>query len=133
MAEKKPPKPPSEEFTEAFAEGSGGLIVECDFCGRVYFGTGGDYEKGERERYEELAKKEPDKYIAVEDFTSRIGVDGKTYAYGCECNFIRNHEDWVWAHRYQIGEYLRKRAWKKANKASEDLSNAEGIPFGNTA
>lgn len=113
-----PFKEPSEEFLEAFGDGVASVVVTCDFCGRVYFATndGGDFEKGELEHYRESAKEEPDKYIEVDGFTSRVGVDGKCYAWGCKCNKVRLHEDWVWANRRKILKYLKERMEQRAKE-----------------
>ena len=110
MPEDKPPlKPPSEEFTRAFRGGYGSTVMECDFCKRLYFGDEDGYDAGERERYEELAKTEPDKYIAVAGSSSAVEVGGKTWVDGCACNAPRRYEDWIWHNRSQIAEYLQKR------------------------
>lgn len=113
---------PSKEFLDAFKEGSSGMIVECDFCGRVYFATqdGGDYEDGELENLRENAKKEPDKYIEVDCFTTRILIDGHYYALGCKCNKVRRYEDWIWANRRSIVAYLKARTEKRLQAAIED-------------
>jgi len=118
---------PSDEFMEAFSGGSAGMVVECDFCGRVYFATQdhGDFEKGELEHYREMAEKEPNKYIEVAYFTSRIEVDGKCYAHGCECNKIRRYEDWIWHNRRQIVTYLKAVADEKYQRAKQDHEAVE--------
>jgi hypothetical protein len=107
---KKPPlKPPSDDFCDAFSGHTGSLTMECDFCKRFYFGTDGDYEEGERERYEAAAKTAPDKYISIEGYSHSVEVDGKTWVSGCECNGPRRYEDWIWSNRTQIAAYLQKR------------------------
>jgi hypothetical protein len=114
---------PSEEFLDAFREVSSGMIVECDFCGRVYFATqdSGDYGEGELENLRAQAEKEPDKYIEVDYFTTRIIVDGKGYADGCKCHKIRRYEDWIWANRGSIMKYLRARIEKRFKEAEEEI------------
>lgn len=108
---KKPyPKPPSEEFCDAFSGHTGSLVMECGFCGRLYFGTNGDYEKGEREGYEERAKTEPDRYISVEGYSHSVEVDGKIWVLDCKCNGPRRYEDWIWSNRYQIMTYLKTKS-----------------------
>jgi hypothetical protein len=113
---------PSEEFLEAFSEGSSGVIVECDFCGRVYFATDdfGDFEEGELEELREKAKKEPDKYIEVDYFTSRVAVAGKTYAWKCKCNMVRRYEDWIWSNRRQIVRFLKAKTERRFKAAEDD-------------
>lgn len=123
-----PLKEPSEEFLEAFSDGVASMVTECEFCGRVYFATRdhGDYEKGEMEHYREMAEKEPDKYIEVDYFTSRIGVDGRCYAWGCKCNKVRMHEEWVWANRRKILAYLTAMFKERLEKAKEDSEALDG-------
>jgi hypothetical protein len=113
---------PSEEFLEAFREGSSGMVVDCEFCGRVYFATqdSGDYEEGELENLRAQAEKDPDKYIEVDCFTTRILIDGKGYAYGCKCNKLRRYEDWIWSNRRGIVAYLKARTEKRLKAAAED-------------
>jgi len=119
---------PSEEFLDAFSGGSAGIIVECDFCGRVYFSTSdhGDYEEGELESLRANAEKEPDGCIEVDYFTSRVEVDGKTYAYGCKCNKVRRYEDFIWLHRREILAYIKARMEKRLKAAKEDMEIARG-------
>lgn len=113
---------PSEDFLQAFSEGSSGMVVTCEFCGRTYFATDdcGDYDEGELEGLRESATKEPDKYIEVGYFTTRVWVDGKTYADGCKCHKVRRHEDWIWANRRSIVAYLKARTEKRLKAAEED-------------
>jgi len=125
MAEKKldPPKnPPSDRFCSAFRH-SAGLVVTCDFCGRTYFGTGGDYNEGERENYEKLAEEKPDEYISVEDFSGRVELGQGDYVDGCPCNAARRFEDWVWTFRREIAEYVQGRAEEEFKDAKQELAN----------
>jgi len=36
-------------------------------------------------------------------------LEGKRVVWGCECNKARRYEDWIWANRDMIMEYLRAR------------------------
>lgn len=125
-----PAEPPSEMFLDAFTD-SGGLMEECDYCGRVYFGdeTAGDWEKGEREKLLALAKKEPDKYIPVMGMTSTARIEGKIYPWNrdsdvkCPCNALRRHENFVWHYRNQIASYLNVRAEREHKEAKEQMEN----------
>lgn len=123
---KKPPAPPSEEFIEAFRDNTAGLVRECGFCGRLYFGTNGDYEKGEREGYEAEAKKNPDKFIAVEDFSRVMTLSGKEWVLDCPCNAARPYEDFIWANRHQIVKYLQNRNLQHLDDATRLKVNLEG-------
>lgn len=122
--EEWPTEPPSHEFLTSFID-SGGLVVECDYCKRIFFGdrSVGDYEKGEYEKLLALAKKEPDKYFPVDDMTSEARIDGKVYPRGCPCNAIRKHENFVWYYRRQIAQYLNVRAEREHKEAKEQLEN----------
>jgi len=123
-----PLKEPSEEFLEAFSDHVSSVVVECDFCGRVYFATQdhGDFEEGELAELRANAEKEPDKYIEVDYFTSRIGVDGRCYAWGCKCNKVRMHEEWVWANRRKILDYLTAMFGKRLKQAQEESEVLDG-------
>lgn len=119
---------PSEEFLTAFREGTSGVVVRCDFCGRTYFATGdgGDFEKGELEDLRAKAEKEPDKYIEVDYFTERVLVDRMYYAMGCKCNKVRRYEDWIWSNRRSILAYIKARMEKRLKAAVEDMEIAKG-------
>ena len=118
---------PSEDFLEAFREGTSGMVVQCDFCGRTYFATddSGDYEEGELEDLRARAEKEPDKYVEVGYFTERISVEGKIYALGCKCHLVRRHEDWIWRHRRGILSYIKAKSERRLKAAKEDADATE--------
>jgi len=120
---------PSEEFLDAFREGSSGMVVDCEFCGRVYFATRdcGDYDEGELEDLRARAAKEPDKYIEVDYFTTRVSVDGKGYADGCRCNMVRRYEDWIWANRRGILAYLQSRTERRLKEATEEADSMRAV------
>jgi|SRR3990172_4145043 len=110
MGEPEKTKPLSKEFARAFGDGCSGLVETCEWCGRLYFGTGGDYEKDEREKYEAKAEKDPDNFIAVDDFSSTLMLAGKTYVVDCPCNGPWRYEEWVWGQRFRILKYIQARS-----------------------
>ncbi len=60
-------KPPSIEFEDAFCDSSG-IRIKCDGCGRTHFNymEGPNFEEGELEELEKLAKESPDKYVPTD-------------------------------------------------------------------
>lgn len=71
------PEPPSEAFNSAFRSGSAGIRRECP-CGRVTFNymDSAFFDKGEMERLERAAKKDPDKYIGVDYSVGTLMING---------------------------------------------------------
>ena len=115
----------SEFFNDAIANGSS-LVIDCEFCGRTYFGDGGDYEEGERERLQALAKEHPDKYIECDDFTRWGYLAGKQYVIDCECNTAAKYEAFVWNNRHLIATYLKTRSrdeYEDAKREAKLLGN----------
>lgn len=120
-------KAPSEMFLDAVGPDRSSLVVECGFCQRIYFGDGGDYDRGEREHYEEMAKLNPDKYIEVSDFTRVYEVNGVEYAEGCPCNGIRVFEVMFWNNRRQIVKYLKARTKDNLKTAKYEAELMNGL------
>lgn len=106
-------------FADTFTDG-GGLVRQCDFCGRTYFATWTetDYDddeeggKSELKELRALAAEPKNKYVEWADVDAISGglLDGKFFVYGCECNAVRVYEIFIWNHRYSIADYLKKRA-----------------------
>ena len=116
--------PPSDEFLNAISTHTSSITGECDFCGRFYysFNDGSyDYEYGEFEKYAQLAKENPDKYIMVDGSVCDTFIDGRTYIWGCECNEVRRYEEWVWSHREILMDYLRRRTEKELKEAKAEF------------
>jgi hypothetical protein len=117
--QEKPKVQVSDFFNDAIANGSS-LVIECEFCGRIYFGDGGDYDEGERERLEEMAKVEPEKYIECSDFTRWGYLGGKQYAIDCECNAAAKYEAFIWNNRFLIATYLKTRSRDELEDAKRE-------------
>lgn len=114
----------SEEFERAFSANTGTSDSTCELCGRRLFGGSGTigYEDGELEDLRQKAKAEPDKYHEFDgdDGVSEGLIDGKRFIFGCPCNRLRRYEDFVWAHRRQIIEYLKKRIGERLQHAQQE-------------
>lgn len=116
----------SNEFYHAFCR-SGSLVIDCEYCGRTYFGTGGDYEGGELERLESKAAKDPDKYRQVHDFTNWFTFNGKQCVVGCVCESDVKIEALLWANRLRIAEFLTKRSAAELKAATEDNETVQQL------
>lgn len=126
-SKKKEWAPPSEEFVDTVT-GGGGIVADCDFCGRTLFEDferAGDWEEGELEGLREKAEKEPDKYVGF-DHQVRTGyIDGKQVVTNCPCHGLTQYESFIWQHRQIISEYITKKAQKIASAAYKDEAEAE--------
>jgi len=128
-APKKPLNPPSDEFTEAFSARIGSISGTCEFCGRTYFSDQGyGYDEGELEELRRKAAENPDKFIEWEGGPGFVDVDGRHWVVGCECNAPRRYEDWIWAHRWKIADYLKARAAGRMAEAKEFEAAVRDIP-----
>lgn len=111
----------SEEFEKVFDSHSSGCIHECQ-CGRVFFDVYNDdwdWEEGELEKLEDLAKKEPDKYISVAHSVGYMRIDGKNFVYDCPCNQIVKYEQFLLNHEEDIAQFLNLRAAKLRELANK--------------
>lgn len=101
----------SEDFERALSDTST-ICGTCEFCGRTYFVSYGDYDHGELENLREKAKKEPKKYIEECRYDQiDIGyIDGKQAVMGCDCKKLAVYERWIWNHRWTIARYFELRA-----------------------
>jgi hypothetical protein len=127
----KPPLPkldkePSKAFEDAFRDHIGTSDATCELCGRHVFGGTGTlgYELGELEGLRAKAEKDPDRYVEVPyDGVSLGRIEGKQTVLGCPCNRLRMYEDWVWGHRRQIIEYLKKRIKERLEDAETEAES----------
>ena len=119
---KEPPKnPPSEIFTRTLSR-SGGIVSDCEWCGRTFFEDdehAGDWEPGELEALRKRAKAEPDKCIPMEH-VGRCEMDGKTYIIGCPCNALTPYEEFIWDYRQFIMAYISARVKDIVERALDD-------------
>lgn len=120
MSDKFPKEPPSDTFQDAFCD-SGTPQQQCDFCGRISFDSNGEFmEEGELESLLQKSKETPDKYHPVDGGVSFGHINGKTCVYGCPCNALRNYENFIWDHRIEISDYLRRRTEDNLKAAQID-------------
>ena len=122
--------PPSEQFELAF-RGSGSLVVNCEFCGRVHFADSvyaGDWESEELENLRKDATENPDQYIGWEYDSVTWGyLNGQQYVHGCPCNEARRYEEFIWSHRFGIAEYLKLRSEIEQLEADQNKKTAEKV------
>lgn len=119
---------PSEEFKRAIVHASS-AVIECTFCGRVYFSKSelGAYEEGQLEELIEQSKKEPNKYIECEDWIEWGNLAGHQCVVDCKCNQARKYEDVFWAERHIISDYFKARAKKQQEHAERDSKLAKEV------
>jgi hypothetical protein len=117
----------SPEFDEAFTIG-GGVRLTCE-CGILYFDDYNehtwDWEEGEREALRESAKIPEHKTVAMDGAPSEIEIDGRLYVSGCPCAKLAKYEQFIWNHRRQIADYLKRRSEKEFEQAEMDLAVAD--------
>lgn len=101
---------PNKEFEMAVLS-AGSLVIQCEFCGRVYFATESEnnYGKGELEGLRKQVEKDPDKYIedGTCDGISWGMIDNRQVVLGCKCNILSRYEKWIQNHRYIITDYFK--------------------------
>jgi hypothetical protein len=119
---------PSELFLDTVTNASS-LVIMCELCGRVYFCSEGDYEKGELSRLRRNAKRNPEGYIEVNDFTHWGQIGGKQAVTECCCNMLSRYENFINVNEHLILDYLlikhqdnRKEADKSINKINKIIS-----------
>ena len=97
-------------FVRAF--GGGGTICGTCACGVTHFASfdPGCFEEGELDDLRQKREQMPTKY-KEHDCSSLtiVHIDGKQFVDGCECGKLKFYEDWVWAYRDQIAQYLMVR------------------------
>lgn len=98
----------SDAFRNAFCSG-GGISAECG-CGITHFArenTHYDWNVGEHANLLELEKAEPDKYIeSADDSVDYLNVLGRTWVFGCPCDYGPRVEGLLWNHRENVAEFL---------------------------
>lgn len=101
---------------------SASQVVTCG-CGVTYFAREPDWERGEFERYQELAKAEPTKYVETDDYSRWMDLHGfGVIVEDCPCDRARRAEAFIWNNRTDIIAYLTDRLTdeKKAKDREAD-------------
>lgn len=120
-------EPPSELFADTVCDG-GTLNATCGLCGREHYATNAPnhYDAGEIEALEEKHKLQPNKYIPHRD-SDYVGIGwiaGHQVVWGCECNKLRDYENFILAHRRLIVTYLKALA---SNELKDAQSKSESV------
>ena len=127
------PDPPSDDFMECIV-GGGSVEQECGFCGRIHVALGDRsyLEDEDVKRYEDEAKNDPDRYVLEYNYDSiSFGeFDGQTFVWGCPCNRLSRYEDFIWVHRNQIIEYLKKKTKRELEEAHQEAAMVASIDEG---
>lgn len=124
-------KVPSEEFLEAFSDHCGTCTATCECCGRVLFNS---YDNGfddddELKILNDKSIMEPDKYVDVDFGISLGSIDGKQFLYGCPCQqeSLYRYEAFVWGHRREIIDYLKKRITENKKDADREYERLKPL------
>jgi Zn finger protein HypA/HybF involved in hydrogenase expression len=118
------PFPPSKLFVDAVTH-SGSCEELCELCGRTCFEADEfSHDEGRLDELRELEKKEPDKYVEVDQV--RWGdLDGKHVVTTCPCNGLRPYENFIWNNRHIIAKFVQQRTERIAEAAYSDEAEAE--------
>lgn len=109
----------SQEFQDAFDARMGSCRGKCH-CGREYFDVvndGIDWNEGEFERLQQLARDPASKVFEAGGSISFIEVDGLRFVWGCQCGGAKKYEDFLLRNAPQIAHYLRLRAERLQREA----------------
>lgn len=101
----------SEEFFLGF-QAQMGFHVECEHCGRIHFSKQYEdiAEEGVWEHLMNSYKENPDACVLDRSGIPFTIIEGKKYVLMCTCHKGRVYEDLIWSTRFQILDYLKRRA-----------------------
>lgn len=138
MNKKDTDKKPSDMFLDSLSGyGLGSDQLTCEWCNREHLCPDTDYnhynddectaEESKaryREYCEEELKKSPDSIVLHYDCDSVSGheMNGIFFVIGCPCNGLRRYEDFIWAHKDTIRNYLKVRIEQEHRWAEEQLT-----------
>lgn len=141
-------KKPSELFLSSLP-GGGSHHVNCGFCGRDHYCPDSDnlrwnsYSEDEKKEEEEVVKeylesalreqKENPNGVIIHydsDFVMTKDLNGMAFVVECPCNGLAIYEDFIWAERNQIRDFLKKRvdqelAWAEQEKTRNRLAGLD--------
>lgn len=112
---------PSETFISSIQDKGGQSDVKCD-CGKrhiAYMNCGHDEEYFEYVDVE--AKLDPSIEVHYDDdFIYCAFIAGRTFVIGCDCNGLKNYENFIWETRNTIRSYLKHRVMLEKQWADEE-------------
>ena len=120
---------PSKMFVRSL-KGGGSSSIYCN-CGRMHYAPSNLYDSDDEDDYTSMLnsaleeqKKDPDGIVInyEDDFIYAKDIDGKTFVVDCPCNGLSKYEDWIWANRKPIRDYLKVRVEQEAKWAEEELT-----------
>jgi len=122
----------SEEFIRAFSRH--GTIVATCACGRTHFASydADCFDEGELEKLSAQQQREPNKF--VEHFQSSVSVvhfGNETLVADCDCDRLKRYENFIWAYRQSILDYLVKRNTRDFNMVTELNEQIEKVKESN--
>jgi hypothetical protein len=121
-------EPASEMFLNSLPGGTGSPDMECGFCGRMHYCVNYYKNNGDDDGFEAYARKQkeenPEGVVLHEDYDAVIGrmLNGMNFVLECECNGLRLYENFIWAERNTIRDYLRDRIEQEYRWAEEELT-----------
>ena len=120
---------PSQMFIESL-KGGGASEIYCN-CGRTHYAPSNLYDSDDEDDYTcmlnaalENQKKDPEGVIInyEDDFIYAKDIDGKTFVVDCPCNGLIKYEDWIWANREPIRNYLKVRVDQELQWAEQEMT-----------
>ncbi len=116
----------STEFHYAFTN-SGTIVASCELCGRTYFNsTDHGFEEGELEGLVAKSNEFPDKYYDCDYSIAPVYFAGLGHTVmGCACGASKFVEDFIWAHRQNIAQYLNERRQIEFTHAESDFEKTK--------
>lgn len=116
-------------FAKAFSQGGSCCSVQCEQCRRVYFVTSpghGDYGPGELDQLREKARRHPDIFIEVPDFSSvdTTVINNTQIVVGCACGAEKAWCDFIEHYASEITEYLRLLWQDRLDSANDRAAEA---------
>ena len=115
-------------FVDAL-RGGGASSVYCA-CGRTHYAPSNLYNSEDEDDYTgmlnsalEEQKKDPEGVIIdyENDFIYAKDIDGRTFVVDCPCNGLTKYENFIWANRDSIREYLKVRIAQEAAWAEQEV------------
>jgi hypothetical protein len=118
----------SQEFHDAFTDGSGSCVRQCDRCGVTCFDAfnmdSWDWNEGEFESLQAEEEKDPKKFKGVDHSVGGYIVLGIHVLDCCDCP--AQLEKIVWAHRKAIVKYITERSKRELSDRQSILDSLNG-------